>query len=105
MGTEGTGAGRLEVHPDAEAVEDALVEAAREGRVLLWGCARQLGTGPFGAFAEEPAFARFAWEILSQLKGAGVTPSEAEAAVEALPPGRRARAMYLARLYAAYEER
>src|SRR5512140_2481058 len=140
MGTEGTGAGRLEVHPDAEAVEDALVEAAREGRgfadgrrfitlgqlvdhlsadrlqgrrpcspaegrVLLWGCARQLGTGPFGAFAEEPAFARFAWEILSQLKGAGVTPSEAEAAVDALPPARRLRAKYLARLFAAYEKR
>ncbi|HLL83660.1 MAG TPA: PD-(D/E)XK nuclease family protein, partial [Longimicrobium sp.] len=72
-------------------------------RVVLWGCAQALGTGPFGAFVQEPAFARSALELVLELKGGSLPPDAFRAAVESLPPARVARASYLARLYAAYE--
>ncbi|MDQ3266456.1 MAG: PD-(D/E)XK nuclease family protein [Myxococcota bacterium] len=135
----GTGRG-LQILPDSDRLEEALVRAAAEGsgfvdasgyltftqlieklglgglgprrpcpplssRLVLWSCAQELGPGPFGHFAGEPAFAREALDVISELKGNGVTPAAFAEAVEQLPTPRLARSQYLARLYAAYEQR
>ena len=74
-------------------------------RAALWACAQELGSGPFGAFVHEPAFARAALELVFELKAGDVPPATFAEAVEHLPPQRLPRARYLARLYAAYEEK
>jgi ATP-dependent helicase/nuclease subunit B len=95
-----------------------LVEALGEGaaverrpcppltaRVIVWACARKLGEGPFGSFVQEPAFARAALELFFELKSGGVEPAGFRAAVATFPAGRMDRALYLSRLYEAYEAR
>jgi RecB family exonuclease len=66
---------------------------------------RELGHGVFGLFAEEPAFARSALEVLFALKAGGLNPSGFAAAVERLPSARALSGRYLAQLYRAYEDK
>ena len=72
-------------------------------RILLHQIARELGSGPYGAFVQEPAFARGALEVILELKAGQMSPSDFSAAVEALAASRLARGRFLARLYAGYE--
>jgi len=72
-------------------------------RVVLLGAARELGPGPFGSHAREPAFARSALDLILDLKSGGLAADEFAAGVEGFTEGRRERGRYLARLYSAYE--
>src|SRR3954469_4738653 len=74
-------------------------------RVVLWAAAQQLGPGPFGDFAQEPAFARAALDLVFELKAGAVDPDDFARAVAELPPARADRARFLSRLYATYEAR
>ncbi len=73
-------------------------------RVVMWSAARKLGSGPFGHYVHEPAFARAALELVFDLKAGGVEPYAFLAAVEDVTASRLDRARYLARLYSAYDE-
>src|SRR5262249_37669896 len=72
-------------------------------RVVLLGAARELGAGPYGSHAREPAFARSALDLILDLKSGALPAVEFAAAVEQLSEGRLERGRYLARLYSAYE--
>jgi len=74
-------------------------------RGVLGSCVQVLGDSPFGHFVQEPAFARAALELVLEIKGGGLSPDGFTRAVELFAPGRGVRARYLARLYAAYEEK
>jgi superfamily I DNA/RNA helicase/RecB family exonuclease len=75
-------------------------------RIVLWSAAQRLGPGPFGDFVQEPAFARGALDLVFELKAGNVSPGELARAVDALPAASRTdRALHLAHLYAAYEQR
>src|SRR5918996_3928295 len=74
--------------------------SALTARVVVWAAARELGPGPFGEHAQEPAFARAAIELFWELKAGGLPPAEFHRAVAHFPAGRIERAKYLARLYA-----
>src|SRR5690242_9129840 len=43
-------------------------------RVVIWGIARSMGSSPFGAFTEEPAFAHAALELFFDLKAGNASP-------------------------------
>jgi len=74
-------------------------------RIVLQNAAREAGSGPFGAFVGEPAFARAALDLILELKAGRVSHSEFATAVESLPESRISRARFLARLYSTYERR
>src|SRR5919197_5829297 len=72
-------------------------------RVVVWAAARKLGPGPFGAHVHQPAFARAALGLFSDLKAGGLPPPAFQEAIAHFPAGRIERARYLARLYAEYD--
>lgn len=74
-------------------------------RVVVWGCAKKLGPGPFGSFVQEPAFARAAFDLFMDLKSGGIDPVAFKASVDRFPASRIDRARHLSRLYEAYEAR
>lgn len=74
-------------------------------RVVISAAARALGPGPFGAYVQEPAFARAAAELFADLKAGCLSPPELHLAVAHFPAARIERARYLAKLYAEYEHR
>ena len=73
-------------------------------RGVLSAVAQALPQGPFKAFAQEPAFARAALELVFDLKAGGCSPADLTTAIGAFPEVRRARARYLCHLYAGYDE-
>ncbi len=130
----------LFVLPDAERVEQAMVDAAARkggfadgsayltfaqflglfssaqpiarrpcspliGKIVIASAAEKLPDNPFGSFVHEPGFARAALELIFQLKGGLLDPDGFAQAINSLPPLRRKRAQYLARLYESYERR
>jgi ATP-dependent helicase/nuclease subunit B len=74
-------------------------------RVVMGALAQGLGETPFGAFVQEPAFARAALELVLDMKAGRLTPRELQDAAELLPQERRPRLRVLARLYDAYVRR
>ncbi len=74
-------------------------------RVVLWAAAKKLGGGPFGAFVQEPAFARAALDLVFELKSGGLSPAGFREAVDRFPASRIDRARHLARIYEEYEVR
>ncbi|HYX91854.1 MAG TPA: PD-(D/E)XK nuclease family protein [Myxococcaceae bacterium] len=72
-------------------------------RVVVWAAARKLGPGPFGTHVHQPAFARAALGLFSDLKAGGLPPPAFQEAVAHFPAGRIERAKYLSRLYGEYD--
>ncbi|HXN40226.1 MAG TPA: PD-(D/E)XK nuclease family protein, partial [Myxococcaceae bacterium] len=75
------------------------------GKIVIASAVEKLADNPFGWFVHEPGFARAALELIFQLKRGLLDPDGFAQAIGSLPPLRRRRAQYLARLYQAYEQR